>query len=515
MANGKSAEFGDFQTPPELASSVCALLSKQGVKPASLVEPTCGLGSFLFAGLDYFRGLQNSIGADINARYIEKVTDKVRRRGGCEWVKVAEADFFRTDWEQVISQLPEPVLILGNPPWVTNAHLGTLGSQNLPAKSNFQKQKGLDAITGKANFDISEWMLMQLVEAMNGRHGTLAMLCKAAVARKVLHHAWKNGLSTKDSTIYRIDSGLHFGASVDAALLVTHFRSTGEHDLQAKVYPHLSNAYDPTVIGYEDGLLLADLGAYRRWRHLNSPKKDQLLRWRSGIKHDCSKVMELRKQANGYGNGLGESIELEDTYLYPMLKSSGVARRWNGNDLRYMIVTQRSVGEDTAIIEQKAPLTWAYLLSHAHLFHKRSSSIYRDRPAFAIFGVGEYTFARWKVAISGFYKKLQFTVIGPVDEKPVVLDDTCYFLACDNEEQTAYLASILNSPVAEAFYGSFIFWDNKRPITAELLGRLDLQGVARELGSEAEFRRFFAKPKDREAGFWQIWDSAPVTTPLH
>ena len=38
-----------------------------------------------------------------------------------------------------------------------------LASPNLPSKSNFQNRKGLDAVTGKANFDISEWMLIQLM----------------------------------------------------------------------------------------------------------------------------------------------------------------------------------------------------------------------------------------------------------------------------------------------------------------------------------------------------------------
>jgi len=47
-------EFGDFQTPAPLARSVCRILSSQGISPASIVEPTCGRGSFLFAALNQF-----------------------------------------------------------------------------------------------------------------------------------------------------------------------------------------------------------------------------------------------------------------------------------------------------------------------------------------------------------------------------------------------------------------------------------------------------------------------------
>ena len=140
--------------------------------------------------------------------------------------------------------------MLGNLPWVTIADLSTLGSENLPAKSNFQNRNGLDAITGKANFDISESKLIRLLEAMNGWLGTLAILCKASVARRTLLHGWKNEITLEHSAICRIEAGLHFDVAVDAVLLLTHFRP-GTHDAEAKVYSRLSDADEETVIGYE------------------------------------------------------------------------------------------------------------------------------------------------------------------------------------------------------------------------------------------------------------------------
>ena len=108
-------------------------------------------------------------------------------------------------------------------------------AQNLPVKSNFQKHGGLDAITGKANFDISEWMLIRLLEAMNSRRGTLAMLCKSSTARKILCYAWKNANGLEASAIYGIDADLHFDAAVDAVLLVAQFGPAAA-TREAKVY---------------------------------------------------------------------------------------------------------------------------------------------------------------------------------------------------------------------------------------------------------------------------------------
>jgi len=45
-------------------------------------------------------------------------------------------------------------LVIGNPPWVTNSELGSINSKNLPKKSNFKKNSGLEAMTGKGNFEI-------------------------------------------------------------------------------------------------------------------------------------------------------------------------------------------------------------------------------------------------------------------------------------------------------------------------------------------------------------------------
>ncbi len=204
----------------------------------------------------------------------------------------------------MISDLPEPILVLGNLPWITNAHLSTLGSQNLPTKSNFQNRNGLDAITGKANFDISEWMLIRLLEAMNGRQGTLAMLCKSSVARKTLLHGWKTRTALERSAIYRIKADLHFNAAVDAALLVTHFRPQAQ-DREAKVYSGLhSETKMETVIGYADGMLLADIAAFHRWKHLCG---EEVLKWRWGLNTTVPRSWRSIRRERSIETALGNS----------------------------------------------------------------------------------------------------------------------------------------------------------------------------------------------------------------
>ena len=488
--NQTKIEYGDFQTPENLAKQVCMLLSQLGCEPRTVLEPTCGVGHFLSAALQGFPSLTHLSGVEINPAYAETAkvglaTHAARRPKVI--VDICVADFFAKEWETYLAKLPDPILIVGNPPWVTNAGIGAIDGNNLPQKRNSQNLSGLAALTGASNFDISEWMLLQILEWIEERSGTVAMLCKTSVARKVLLSIWKNHPAAAHSRFYTIDSQKVFGVSVDACLLVYDNRTdvTGQisDERSCYVYDTLVAAKPSAHIGYREGALVSDVDLFDRWRHLlTTPKVRQKYVWRSGIKHDASSVMELTKDEGGYTNRLNETASLEDDYLYPMLKSSDIARKLTRTPRFWMLVTQKQIGEETASIRLTAPKTWQYLKSHAALLDGRKSSIYRNRPQYSIFGVGEYTFSPWKVAISGMYKELRFQVIGEYDERPVVLDDTCYFLSCASQAEAEFIASLLNSEIAQQFYRAFIFWDEKRPITVRLLRKLNITALADEFG---------------------------------
>jgi len=85
--------------------------------------------------------------------------------------------------------------------------------------------------------------------------------------------------------------------------------------MRCAVFDVLGAAQPAGELGCVDGQLVADVARYRRWQHLigESPYP-----WRSGIKHDCAAVMELRRVGDQLRNGLGEAVEIEDGLLYRM-----------------------------------------------------------------------------------------------------------------------------------------------------------------------------------------------------
>lgn len=483
MKTKAKIEFGDFQTPLALAREICLLLVRQGVDAATIIEPTCGVGAFLVAAAEAFPKA-HLLGWDINLDYVMQTNAALRNAGAEKRATIGQQNFFTNNWEKELSGILGSVLVLGNLPWVTNSTVSSMNGSNLPAKENFQGFRGIEARTGKSNFDISEWMLIRLVQALRRRSSTIAMLCKTATARKLLRFAWQNDGRISSASLYRIDAKEHFGAAVDACLLLA---TTGElGPAEAKVFESLRAKRVETTLGLAGQDLVSDIHTYWRLKHLEGLCPYQ---WRSGVKHDCVSVMELR-WSNGHAleNKFGEQVNIESDYLFPLLKCSDLV---NGRlePERFVIVTQRRVGDDTGIIAKTAPRTWTYLNSHRKLFEARKSSIYSGRVPFALFGVGDYTFAPWKVAVSGLHRIPRFALVGPVDEKPILFDDTCYFIPFKEENEARVVAQILNSEECHKFLASLTFTDSKRPITVELLQRLNIRALAEDCGLAFEWSR--------------------------
>ncbi len=470
----RRAEFGDWQTPFDLAQASCAKLIELGIQPDVVIEPTCGVGAFVLAAIQAFPNAKDIRGYEVNPEYLNKLKNSLVHLGNTDHVQVREANFFAHDWDSSFANSEGFLLVLGNLPWVTSSQQGAIGGTNLPTKSNFQGYSGFEAMTGKANFDISEWMLLKILAWFRRRSGAIAMLVKTAVARKILSQAQQQGATVVDAFMFNIDSKKNFNAAVDACLLVMRFDpkvSNAGHEYT--VFKDLTAA-EGTRVGHRNGKTIGDLDAFDATMHLigKSPQK-----WRSGVKHDASAIMEFTRTPIGLINGLDEVVTMEATYLFPLLKGSDVGsnKRWRE---KFALVTQRTIGDSTDSIKMLAPMTWKYLEDHCAQLDARGSSIYAKNPRFSIFGIGEYAFKPWKIAICALYKKLEFRMIGPIEDKPVVFDDTVYFISFDTQEEAEVALKQINNTDIRRLLSSMIFWDEKRPIKTTILNAVDFEKIS-------------------------------------
>jgi 16S rRNA A1518/A1519 N6-dimethyltransferase RsmA/KsgA/DIM1 with predicted DNA glycosylase/AP lyase activity len=136
-------EFGDFQTPDNLAQAVCEKLLNFGISPNVIIEPTCGVGAFILAAASAFPASHEIYGFEINYAYLDTLREKLHGLKNRSKIKLVQADFFALDWNNILRACSGSILVLGNLPWVTNSTLGTIEGENLPEKSNFQSKADL------------------------------------------------------------------------------------------------------------------------------------------------------------------------------------------------------------------------------------------------------------------------------------------------------------------------------------------------------------------------------------
>lgn len=474
------AEFGDFQTNNILTEKICELLRGGQKQPKTLIEPTFGKGNFLLAALKTFPTLEHIIGIEIYKPYVWQtkfsileyfLTNEIAFK---PIIELHHQNIFDVDFQKLGIKKDE-LLVLGNPPWVTNAMLSVLGSDNLPKKSNFKNHTGFDALTGKANFDIGEYISLMLIKNFHQYSGSMAFLVKNAVIKNIMQAQKHNQYQLSNIQKQVIDTQKEFNVSADAALFLADF---GQNIAMVCAESDFYEQKEIKKIGWVNDKFVANINDYQLTKNIDGKCPFE---WRQGVKHDCAKIMEL-DSCNGYFvNGNGEHIALENNLVYGILKSSDLKRLQINHTRKSTIITQKKIGQDTNYIKSYYPKTWQYLTANQQHFDNRKSSIYQGKPAFSIFGIGDYAFAPYKVAISGMYKTSIFSLILPQENKPIMLDDTCYFIGFDNLKDALITQVILNSKNVQAFLKSIIFWDGKRVITKELLSRISIDKVVETL----------------------------------
>lgn len=477
------AEYGDFQTNEELANKVTLHLGFETIMPKVVIEPTCGKGNFIIASLKNFKSISAIFGVEIYKPYVWETKFNIinfhleNPENNKPEISISHCNVFDYDFKKIANQFSlEEILVIGNPPWVTNSMLGSLNSTNLPRKNNFKKHSGLDAMTGKGNFDIAEFITMSLIETFQNNKGNIMLLVKNSVVKNIVFDQHKRNFKIGTIQKHCIDCKKEFNVSVEASLLYCKLNSIPEFN--CKEFNFYANENYIQNFGWLENKFVSNIDTYNNTKEIDG---ESPFVWRQGLKHDCSNIMELDKVNGHYVNGLKEEIKLESDLVYGILKSSDLKNVVINQTRKYTIVTQKKVGQDTKYIKSEFPKTYNYLIEHLSNFDARKSSIYNNKPLFSIFGIGDYSFKPYKVAISGLYKTFHFTLVLPQNEKPVMLDDTCYLLGFDKIEFAVYSLILLNSKKAMQFLKSITFSDAKRTFTKDVLMRINLLELAENI----------------------------------
>lgn len=512
-------EYGDFQTNNKLAYNATKLALSKLNDVEFILEPTCGKGNFIIEALKQLKEIKKVVGVEIYQPYVCETKFRIlsffieNDYAVKPDIDIIHANAFEFSYEGIAKSTKHlKTLIIGNPPWVTNSELGTINSKNLPRKSNFKNHNGLEAMTGKGNFDIGENIALLMLKNFQNHNGIFAFLIKNTVVKNIIHDQFYNKYKFRKSFKFNINSKLEFDVSVNACFFLTQLNH--KPDLICKESDFYTKKHLTTFGWYGDKFVYS-LDSYNKSSIIDNKS---VFTWRSGVKHDCSRVMELQKVNGYYINALGEDVRLENDLIYGLLKSSDLKVNETNKFRKFTIITQKQIGQDTNYIRKKHPLTYKYLLMHKSYFDKRKSSIYKNKPDFSIFGIGNYSFEKYKIAISGLYKTTHFTLVYSKDSKPVMLDDTCYFIGFESLEMAKIAHYVLNSKLVQKFLKSIIFPDSKRPINKDILMRIDFEKAFEQIDFEEatksinnlkfkhweEFRLLIQSHSDKQLDFTDV-----------
>ncbi|REI13022.1 hypothetical protein DOS71_00035, partial [Staphylococcus felis] len=292
-------ELGDYQTPISLVKKVINVLKINGVELINIIEPTMGKGNFIIELFNNSDGFESVFGIEKQEEYLLEFAVELKKKFKKEKydnLKIFDDDIFSINIENLIT---EGVVIIGNPPWVTNSNQSVLKSQNIPQKNNFRLLKGMDAITGKSNFDISEAIIIKLIQSLiKVKKGYISLLVKNIVIRNLLYYCENLDCKIKDFKMYKFDAKKEFDVNTSASLL---FISV-DNEIKNNEMTSICEIYDidqpETLIdefGWINNNFVSSIKNYEYGKvieKVDRASSDKLV-WRSGIKHDASKIMEV------------------------------------------------------------------------------------------------------------------------------------------------------------------------------------------------------------------------------
>lgn len=454
---------GDFQTPEELARKIWATIDYRQFD--LIIEPTFGLGSFLTTmPADCAAPV---LGWEIESQCVQAARERLGRQQPLREFRLFHRDVFTVKASDIPASAQSRVLVIGNPPWVTNAEQGLLGGKNTGKKSNLKSLNGLEALTGKSNFDISEAIIFHFVNLLKTcRLAQFALLAKFTVLRNILKLAgqWPRAGGFE---FHIIDSSKYFNASVEAGLIRFKVGADVFSNTACPIYEAIAGKKVGELHVSNDKLVY-DVDGYRRASFVEH-KGPRHYVWRQGVKHDLKNILQLVESKEGLRNGLGEVLDIEPETLYHFYKSSDI---FHGRKPRFLVpIYQRDLKDDLSDLPKRYPKLYAYLARHEAKFLARKSSVYKNRNPFAVFGIGDYTHSVYKVAIAGLYDKPVFRLLEPCP-RPVVVDDTAYMLSTDSYEEAVYLLAVLSLNCASDFLLSISHSGDKRRFSKDALARI-------------------------------------------
>lgn len=180
--------------------------------------------------------------------------------------------------------------------------------------------------------------------------------------------------------------------------------------------------------------------------------------------------IETRPEAGKIDIGVSQKFWIEPQCIYPLLKGAGDISPcgYSNKDQLFAIVPNRGITKEEYekaqyIVENQSANLYNYFETYSELLEQRST--YKGRmknaPFYAVYNVGGYTFAPWKVVWAEQPGTKQFPVavveedsVPLIGNRPIVPDHKIFFVDFYEPDPAFYLCGMLTSSIVQTLIQS-------------------------------------------------------------
>ncbi len=412
-------------------------------------------------------------------------------------------------WAKIILNSFAPLLfnnfshVIGNPPWIkwdflSKEYRNKLSVLYLDIYKLFS-HKGMKASLGYAHDDISILFTYIAMDKYLRDNGKLTFVLKQTLYKSIAGEQFRTFIIEKTNSSTPIKClGVHdllklnpFGQGQETSIVTLeknntntypvpyyqwnkNIRSKFKHsDISKYVKENCSitnlDAYpDPMTGSHTAPWIIIPTG--QALPHIS--KNKSFYKARHGVVNDLNSVFLLDiisktqdgiriKNLGDKGKKKTKTItkNIETDLIYPLIKPRDT-KKWGITTYQYMIVPQIKAGDNNeSELRTELPQSYSFLKSFESEFGTRKSKWFYggDKPFYSLFGIGTYTFQKYKIVWCCMSYLPNFSVVSDIEDefigtKTFIPDNTIGYISVDNENEAYYICSILNSNKIKALF---------------------------------------------------------------
>ena len=523
-------QLGEYYTPRGVAELSVGELDVEDYESETFLDPGCGSGIFLSASIDAKREqLADTLPP---AELVETITDTVY---GIDLnpvaVKSAKLSYLLALLpvleEADIDDLELPVFLtdalrltredriefdgdsldlgvdhlIGNPPWITWGNLSEsvrdAWRERYVDELNLLPHRGVERRLGHANDDISVSFVWVCIHRYLAEGGDASFVLKRDIMKGPAGRLFRTQqVGSRPVCVRHVhdfnrlrpfgdDVGVHSAIYTLDADLDPEFPVETDSWKRGEEKPSFATveALRETLRHEETGMVPVDEDdPSSSWVRADAESRalgecDQEIR--HGLKDDAKAVYSIDPE---------QLDELEHDHVYPYIRSKHVVKYGLFGHDRHLVPIRKANQDNETELQNNCPKTYDYLESNREALEDRSSTWLESGTFYNVFGLGEYTWAEYKVVWCRLGFKPHFAVVSTVDdeelgEKTVVPGDHFMFISTDDQYEAHFLCALLNSSVYQKSIEG-IASEGKSSLSKSVISKLELPEYQRTEESE-------------------------------